>query len=159
MYKVLLAALLAVAAATASARPSEDFTVKFTRRQNGNYPPALQTPPQSSLPQAWIDALNAATAAGKIPNVPVSTLVNGNPTYPNNVGTNTDTCNWTLSKCLGAKDISSVPNNEWTISFDDGPTQASPALYDYLHSHSQAGTHFMVSSAPFWEKKRAAHSD
>jgi len=143
--KTLLASLLALAAV--QARPSSDeFVVKFERRQGNNYPPALQTPPQSSIPQPWIDALNAATAAGKIPNIPPSTLQNDSPVYPNNIGTSKDTCNWTLSKCLGANDISSVPDHEWTVSFDDGPTQASSALYDYLHQQNQAATHFMVCS-------------
>ena len=49
--------------------------VQFTRRQQGSnisYPPAGGTPPRSMTPQSWIDALNAAHAAGKIPDIPQS---------------------------------------------------------------------------------------
>lgn len=149
MLKTLLAPLVLAAAAaltTAQARPSQEvYPVQFTKRQSSTYPATLQTPPQSSLKQEWIDALNAATAAGKIPNISPSTVnADGSISYPNGIGSSKDTCNWTISKCLGARDISSVPDHEWTISFDDGPTGASTALYDFLHQNNQAGTHFMV---------------
>ncbi|UZJ50724.1 hypothetical protein CBS101457_000044 [Exobasidium rhododendri] len=145
MLKTVLTSLFALS--IVCAHPIDTLPATFIRRKSGNnYPPALQTPPQSSLPQAWIDALNAATAAGKIPDISPSTIVNGNPVYPNNIGNSEDTCNWTISKCLGPNDVSTVPDNEWTVSFDDGPTGASSALYDYLHQNNQAATHFMIGS-------------
>jgi hypothetical protein len=62
--------LLALTLSAAAASP-----VQFTRRQQGSnisYPPAGGTPPRSMTPQSWIDALNAAHAAGKIPDIPQS---------------------------------------------------------------------------------------
>jgi len=43
------------------------WTAKYPDPNNNAFPP-------SNMPQAWVDALNAAVAAGKIPNVPVSTM-------------------------------------------------------------------------------------
>jgi hypothetical protein len=139
--KVQFASILALAT-IASARP-----VKFTRQVAGNdYPAALSTPPESSLPQELIDALNQAISAGLIPDIVPSTIVNEAPTYPGNLGSSPEVCNWSITNCIADDDVYETPDNEWALSFDDGPTSASDGLYDYLHIHHQAATHFMVSS-------------
>jgi hypothetical protein len=148
--KLVLVSLLALTTTAAYAQPVKDTSVQFIRRGTDNtYPTALETPPESSIPQAWIDALDTATSAGLIPDIVPSVLVDGAPTYPGKIGYSNDTCNWSITNCLGVNDVSSVPDNEWTVSFDDGPTGVSSKLYDFLYENDQAATHFMVSFFSF----------
>ena len=139
---------LSLASASLSFDTSRSHVVRFHKRAaNSKYPAALKTPPTSSLPQDWVQALNDAISAGKIPDVPVSSVTpSGNVVYPNKVGShNATTCSWTIDKCNGPNDITDAPDGEWTIAFDDGPTADSPKLYNFLKENNQRGTHFMVS--------------
>lgn len=52
----------------------------------------------------------------------------------------------TTAKCNGPNDIYQAPDNEWAISFDDGPTGASSKLYTFLEQNNQSATHFMIGS-------------
>jgi len=103
------------------------------------------SPDVTQLPQAWVDALNAAVAAGKIPNIPQSSNVpNTNPVYPNGLNPNSaQICSGTY-KCRIPGDIWDAPNGSLAIAFDDGPTPASPGLYDFLMTNNQPSTHFMI---------------
>jgi chitin deacetylase len=134
-------------ASHASASSSGEHMVRFHKRASASkYPAANVTPPQSSLPKDWVDALNAAVAAGKIPDIPTSTATSDGVSYASKkVGNSKATCSWTTIKCNGPDDITDAPDGEWTIAFDDGPTGASPLLYQFLQQHNQSGTHFMVS--------------
>ncbi|KAI5476457.1 chitin deacetylase, carbohydrate esterase family 4 protein [Pseudohyphozyma bogoriensis] len=97
--------------------------------------------------QAWVDVYNAAKAAGKIPALPVATLVNGNPTYPTGTATGSSgVCSWTNAHCFGTNDVVAAPDGIIGIAFDDGPQLASPTLYNYLQSQKQKATHFMIGS-------------
>ncbi|KAF8639775.1 hypothetical protein AX17_001035 [Amanita inopinata Kibby_2008] len=116
----------------------------------------------SQVPRRWIDALNAATTAGKIPNIPISTNTPGtNPVYP--LGTNPnsqDICSATY-KCQHVEDIWDAPDGVFASSFDDGPqpvtssfislllnlmvmTQYTPKLVDFLESNNVKTTHFLI---------------
>lgn len=109
-----------------------------------SYPEGWQTPPQSMTPQPWLDALQAAVSSGKIPNVPVATADSqGNIDYPNNAANDPATCSWTVTKCNGPGDIYEAPNNTIAVAFDDGPTEYSNQLYDFLQQQNQPATHFM----------------
>lgn len=123
-----------------------DFTVKITPRQNGNYPPGFAVPTQDQTPQAWLDALAAATAAGKIPNIAPSTNQNGAIVYANNAGNDPSVCSWTVTKCTSSSDIVNAPDNHIAVAFDDGPTGNSGDLYDFLSQNNQSATHFMIGS-------------
>lgn len=135
--------------------------VKF-KRQNpdkSKYPPVLKTPPKSSLPQDWIDALETLQKAGKIPDIPVSTSSDDGITYPKSLKmSQKEICNWSITGCFGQNDIHEAADGVWTISFDDGPTASSPDLYDFLHSHNQAGTHFMIGSQIVAYMENAKHA-
>ncbi|PWN94345.1 glycoside hydrolase/deacetylase, partial [Acaromyces ingoldii] len=139
---------LAGAVSASSSSSSSSGHKQFVRRQSAQasqYPPQLQTPPPSSLKQEWVDAYNKAKAAGKIPDVPLSTEnPDGSNTYPGTY--NKDWCSWTTAKCNGPNDIYQAPDNEWAISFDDGPTGASSKLYTFLEQNNQSATHFMIGS-------------
>ncbi|OWZ62787.1 chitin deacetylase [Cryptococcus neoformans] len=107
------------------------------------YPGPGSTPNVSTIPQAWLDKL----ATVNLPNVPVATPDGGRPTYPNNEDDGDSTiCSFT-DQCRVEDDLYSPPGEKiWALSFDDGPTDVSPALYDYLAQNniSSSATHFMI---------------
>ncbi|SNX81971.1 related to CDA2 - sporulation-specific chitin deacetylase [Melanopsichium pennsylvanicum] len=123
-----------------------DFTVSIRPRQTNNYPPALAVPTAAETPKEWLDALQAATAAGKIPNIAPAMNQGGNIVYANNVGFDQATCSWTVTKCVSKNDIVNAPDNHMAIGFDDGPTSKSDDLYSFLNQYNQSATHFMIGS-------------
>jgi hypothetical protein len=92
-------------------------------------------PDSTQLPQAWVAALNAAVAAGSIPNIPQSTNTpQTNPVYPagiNPVGP--EVCSATY-KCRNPEDIWDAPDGVFASSFDDGPYPVSTAFLGRLIS-------------------------
>lgn len=112
------------------------------KRQNGNSPTDGTSYPQvgssawsagfpnllpnlNNLPQEWVNALNAAVAAGKIPNISVATNTGGNPVYPRGVNPGgPEVCSGT-EKCRNPDDIWDAPDGVLAISFDDGPSLVS----------------------------------
>ncbi|KII95210.1 carbohydrate esterase family 4 protein [Plicaturopsis crispa FD-325 SS-3] len=106
------------------------------------------TPDPSKYPAQWVNALNAAVSAGKIPDIPVSTSSNGdNPVYPNNLSpTSPEVCSATY-QCRNLEyDIWDAPNGTVGIGFDDGPLPTSTKLYEFLQANNQKATHFMIGS-------------
>ena len=120
------------------------------------------------MPQAWVNALNSAVAAGKIPNVPLSNITTPgtNPVYPNGFNpTSPQVCSGTYG-CRVPGDIWDAPNGVFASAFDDGPTpvscfyflpdnrfsdsyypiQSTPALVQFLQSNNVITTHFMIGS-------------
>jgi peptidoglycan/xylan/chitin deacetylase (PgdA/CDA1 family) len=100
------------------------------------------------MPAAWLNALNAAVAAGQIPNIPPSVVsaTGDNIAYP--AGTNstgTDVCSATFG-CYASDDILNAPAGVFATSFDDGPTDGSTLLYDFLEPKNISATHFMIGS-------------
>lgn len=143
MLRLLLLATLAGSALAG------DFTVKILPRQAssvGSYPPPLAIPTADQTPKEWLDALDAAIAAGKIPNIAPALNQGGSPVYQNNEGNDPNTCSWTATKCVSKTDIVNAPPSHMTIGFDDGPTENSDDLYDFLSQHNQSATHFMIGS-------------
>uniref|UniRef100_V5E8G1 chitin deacetylase n=1 Tax=Kalmanozyma brasiliensis (strain GHG001) TaxID=1365824 RepID=V5E8G1_KALBG len=123
-----------------------DFTVKIRPRQTMTYPTPFEIPTLAQTPQEWMDALSAATAAGKIPNIAPAQLVDGNPVYANNAGFDSSTCSWTVTKCTGSNDIVNAPPHQMAVGFDDGPTENSGDLYGFLSQVNQSATHYMIGS-------------
>ncbi|GAC73881.1 hypothetical protein PANT_9d00313 [Moesziomyces antarcticus T-34] len=140
MLRLLLLASLAGSALAG------DFTVKIRARQNNSYPPGFAIPTADQTPKEWLDALSAATAAGKIPGIAPATLQNGSPVYANNAGFDPHTCSWTVTKCVSDTDIVNAPDNHIAVAFDDGPTGNSGDLYSFLSQYNQSATHFMIGS-------------
>ena len=78
-------------------------------------------PDLTRLPKEWVDALNSAVSAGKIPNIPVATDTGGNPAYPPGVDAGSpQVCSGT-AKCRNPDDIWDAPDGVLAVSFDDGP--------------------------------------
>ncbi|KAF5320726.1 hypothetical protein D9619_000933 [Psilocybe cf. subviscida] len=103
------------------------------------------SPDPRALPAEWVNALNAAVSAGKIPNNPIPTNTpNTNPIYP--AGTNPngpEVCSATY-KCRAPGDIWDAPEGVFASSFDDGPSEFTPGLVDFLKAHNETTTHFMI---------------
>ncbi|KAH9922819.1 uncharacterized protein BXZ73DRAFT_104051 [Epithele typhae] len=113
------------------------------------YPTAWKNIQAKDVPQAWIDALNAAKAAGKIPDIPVSTQTEAgtNPTYPDGHSpTSKEICSSTYKECRNPDDIWDAPDGVFASSFDDGPDDASMTLYEFLNEQKVVTTHFMIGS-------------
>ncbi|OAX43494.1 carbohydrate esterase family 4 protein [Rhizopogon vinicolor AM-OR11-026] len=109
------------------------------------FPPGV--PDTASLPQAWVDALNAAVKAGKIPDTPVSTGSNGmNPVYPTGYDPMSQTVCSSTYKCVIPGDLWNAPAGVVGLSFDDGPQPASPQLYQFLANNSEHATHFFIGT-------------
>ncbi|KAF9006673.1 hypothetical protein BDQ17DRAFT_1389452 [Cyathus striatus] len=106
------------------------------------------TPDSSALPQEWVDALNAAVSAGTVPDVPPSVPVpSSNPVYPNGLNPNSPTVCSATYKCKLPDDIWDIPDGHFGVSFDDGPTDASPKLLNFLNQNNVIATHFMIGVA------------
>ncbi|TFK28739.1 glycoside hydrolase/deacetylase [Coprinopsis marcescibilis] len=99
-----------------------------------------------ALPQEWVDALAEAVEAGRIPDIPRTTMptADGNPVYPpqfNPVSINV--CSTTY-KCVHPEDIWDAPAGVFSSSFDDGPYPTSGRLIEFLAAHNVRTTHFMI---------------
>jgi peptidoglycan/xylan/chitin deacetylase (PgdA/CDA1 family) len=159
----MLAALLALPLAAAGALPTfqprdTPFAELFKRAgavpdpNSGDfashYPSNWKTPNATDVPQAWKDKL----ASIKLPpNNPVATTSksNGGSAYDgiDKGGNNPDICSFTWG-CIADSDYFEAPNGTWLLNFDDGPTEASPRLYDFLRNNQieKNATHFMIGS-------------
>ncbi|KAF9185533.1 chitin deacetylase [Haplosporangium sp. Z 767] len=82
-----------------------------------NYPPPNAIPPtNSSEVQAWIKELGDLSGA---PNIPLRS---------------------------GAPPASCSAPNTWGLTFDDGPSTATPTLLDYLKTNKLSATFFVIGS-------------
>ncbi|KAK4684056.1 chitin deacetylase, partial [Tremellales sp. Uapishka_1] len=108
---------------------------------SSSYPSTTVSPAASTLPQAWIDKLATIT----LPSFGPSSPNNGYPTYTNGSGTDADICSFTY-QCTVESDLLNPPDGVFALSFDDGPTSASPTLYTFLAANniSADATHFMI---------------
>ena len=79
-------------------------------------------PDPNVLPKPWVDALNAAVQAGKIPNIPPSIGSPGqNPKYPDGINPNDPNICSSTYKCRIQGDHWDAPDGVFASSFDDGP--------------------------------------
>ena len=106
------------------------------------------TDPYTNTPQQWLNALKDAVSSGAIPDLPVSKLTNGNPTYDSQDAAGPTLCSGTY-QCRGKDEIWDAPDGMIGLSVDDGPVSdagASPRLYDFLKQQNQRITHFMIGA-------------
>ncbi|CAD6953199.1 unnamed protein product [Tilletia caries] len=116
-----------------------------SRQATDAYPPLNGEPLSAKqIKPEWKAALDAAVKAGKIPNIPPSSSPDGGtPTYP--AGTDmTAVCSWSASKCQGPNDIHQGADNYVGINFDDGPTQSTPRLNQFLLKNNISATRFLI---------------
>lgn len=68
----------------------------------------------------------------------------GNPKYPE--GTDPlgpEICSFTQG-CIAHTDVAWAPNGTIGVNFDDGPSEFSPQLYDFLEERNLSVTHFYI---------------
>lgn len=53
-------------------------------------------------------------------------------------------CTWSFDRCIAPDDLYTCPTGQYAVTFDDGPSEFSPKLYDYLKSINVKTTFFMV---------------
>ncbi|KAG0044161.1 chitin deacetylase [Gryganskiella cystojenkinii] len=105
-----------------------------------NYPPANQIPPTNSPQvQAWLKELDLTGA----PNFPLHT---GAPPDPSKVPALPNECWWTSDGCAADDLTACAAPNTWGLTFDDGPSQFTPALLDYLKAQKLSATFFLIGS-------------
>ncbi|CAK9784215.1 unnamed protein product [Cutaneotrichosporon oleaginosum] len=112
-----------------------------------HYPPSGRVA-NGTLPQAWVDKYNRVKAEGKIPSPevnPVAVRRDGNPVYEGRDGSDKSICSFNTG-CRADDDYFLAPDGMFVLTFDDGPTPASPALYDFMQENNitRQATHFMI---------------
>ncbi|KAI7894352.1 uncharacterized protein EV154DRAFT_498500 [Mucor mucedo] len=114
----------------AAVAPSTNF--KFTE----TYPEAGIIP--TAKPE-WLELLkNVDIAAAPVYKV-------GNGLGPQQEVAGQDPyCDWTFTGCFGKDDLYKCPKGQWALTYDDGPSEFSPKLYDYLDKVDVKVTFFMV---------------
>ncbi|KAK0549286.1 hypothetical protein OC861_004484 [Tilletia horrida] len=143
-FRLLPVAILLAGQAAAQLNKGS-FRVEIKRQSSGTYP-ALNGQPlkESDCKPEWKAALDAAIKAGKIPDIPPSSSVDGGtPTYPSSVVMK-DVCNWSIDQCQGPNDIHSSPDGWAAVNFDDGPTQATMRLNSFLVKNNISATRFLI---------------
>ncbi|KAG0256632.1 chitin deacetylase [Mortierella polycephala] len=103
------------------------------------YPKANEIPPTDSPEvQAWLKEID----------------FKGAPDLPLNVGEPPECpeppvpeeCYWTCDGCAGDDIVKCGRANTWGLTFDDGPSTATPTLLDYLKTNKLSGTFFLIGS-------------
>jgi peptidoglycan/xylan/chitin deacetylase (PgdA/CDA1 family) len=97
------------------------------------------------MPQAWIDALNVAVQANKIPNIApsVQNTPAANPVYNGVSATDPSVCSGSYG-CRVPGDIYDAPAGVMGLGFDDGPLAPSDNLYAFLKQNEIKATHFYI---------------
>ncbi|KAG0228934.1 hypothetical protein B0O80DRAFT_440583 [Mortierella sp. GBAus27b] len=153
-----------VASSAAAPNPTTPTTPSTAAPPVLNLPPFSGTfvnkyPTQDAIPPtnsaevtAWLAELNMASVP-VFPVVPFN--ANGDPTNPTAVPA--DACDWTVTNCIN-KDLTTCPLGVWGLTYDDGPTTFSGALYDELDKTNQKATLFYIGSNVIqnWQLARRA---
>jgi chitin deacetylase len=113
------------------------------------YPAPGSTPGSDKIPQAWKDRLAEVKKSSAWPTYGPSNPNNGYPLYTAPNGTKLEgkdpntVCSFTY-ECHAPSDIFDGPDGVIGLNFDDGPTQFSGELYDFIEANNISATHFMI---------------
>ncbi|KAF9433495.1 chitin deacetylase [Entomortierella beljakovae] len=109
-------------------------------------------PTDTALVKQWLAELNL-TDVPTFPVVPFTAA--GDPKSPNSIPA--ASCDWTITGCFN-KDIVTCPKGVWGLTYDDGPTEFSSQLYDFLDKTDQKATLFYIGSNVIqnWQSARRA---
>ncbi|KAG0378272.1 chitin deacetylase [Mortierella sp. AD032] len=102
-------------------------------------------PPGSAVPntdhpqvQKWLSEID-------LTGVPLIDLNQGEPPEcPAQVASGV--CYWTCEDCAGEDVVECPDKNVWGLTFDDGPTPATPALLDFLDQQQVKATFFLIGA-------------
>ncbi|KAI7860238.1 hypothetical protein BDC45DRAFT_430956 [Circinella umbellata] len=108
--------------------------------QNFQFKETYPEPYTVPKPKAeWLNLIKNA----KITNAPPLTTTSSALVMPNNAAED-PYCTWSFSQCLGPDDVYTCPKGSWTVSFDDGPSEYTPKLLDFLKEKNEKVTFFVV---------------
>ncbi|KAG1459978.1 hypothetical protein G6F56_006048 [Rhizopus delemar] len=99
-------------------------------------------PEAGSIPTAkpeWLELIKGANTT----DAPVYTNTDGLGPQQEKEGED-PYCDWTFTGCFGKDDLYECPKGQWALTYDDGPSEYSPKLYDYLDKVKVKATFFMV---------------
>ncbi|MBW0473060.1 hypothetical protein O181_012775 [Austropuccinia psidii MF-1] len=111
------------------------------------YPPPDKVPPTDSpFVKEWLAKIDLS----KVPAIPIKGIGGcenaTNAAAITKAGPDGD-CWWTCGGCTSKEDVTTCPvKNTWGLSYDDGPTENSVRLLDYLDQHQLKATFFVVGS-------------
>lgn len=139
MYtKLFLFATIALTAVSAHPGPhtNEKRAVPSTFKFSETFPEPGVIP--KAKPE-WLELLKGKTIA----NAPVYKPAPGQSPQPEVPGKDPH-CDWTFTGCFGKDDLYQCPKGQWALTYDDGPSEFSPKLYDYLDKVNVKVTFYMV---------------
>ncbi|KAG8970195.1 chitin deacetylase, partial [Tulasnella sp. 427] len=113
----------------------------------GSFPALDQVPPTDSPQvQAWIQEV--ANSGVTVPTFSATTATTDNPCTANSaIAADTSRCWWTCGGCTRQTDIVSCPDKlTWGVSFDDGPSDYTADLLNYMDDVKLKSTFFVVGS-------------
>ncbi|KAG2228948.1 hypothetical protein INT48_006153, partial [Thamnidium elegans] len=117
------------------AQSSASTTNTTSTANTQSYPAAGSKP----VPKPeWVELIKNAN----ITNAPV---LKSNGDDGPNVNGEDKYCDWAMSGCMGSS-IGDCPKGQWGLTFDDGPSEFSPILYDFLKTTNQKATLFMIGA-------------
>ncbi|KAI9323535.1 hypothetical protein BX666DRAFT_1887876 [Dichotomocladium elegans] len=134
ILNIFASTTLAQAPAPSSAPTLQMPTSSFPWKETYPLPGVIP----SAKPE-WLSIIKS----GEIPNAPVVQTAAGALVNPQPIGQD-PFCHWSFSTCKRPTDIFTCQKGHWGLSFDDGPTPASPVLYDYLDQHKTKATFFLI---------------
>ncbi|RIA92074.1 Carbohydrate Esterase Family 4 protein [Glomus cerebriforme] len=109
------------------------LTFTINAQLAGQWPPVDKPPPPNA---DWTKLVDQT----KVPAIAQSK-------NENDCSAKGDVCNWSCTNCVRTTDIIQCPNKyDWGLSFDDGPTEFTPTLLDYLESQNITLTFFVIGS-------------
>ncbi|KAF9350523.1 hypothetical protein BGX26_011316 [Mortierella sp. AD094] len=140
-------------AAGANVPPPIISLIPFNGTFTGAYPPTFAVAPTDTpLAKQWIAQYNTANITS-LPVVPFTAA--GDPVSPTTIPA--AACDWTVTNCIN-QDIVTCPLGVWGLTYDDGPTEFSAQLYDFLDKTDQKATLFYIGSNVItnWQAARRA---
>ncbi|KAI7828260.1 putative chitin deacetylase, partial [Gamsiella multidivaricata] len=106
------------------------------------YPPINAIPPTNSPEvQAWLKEIGDLSGA---PNIPLPNPTAQPPPCAKKPLPNE--CHWTCDGCSSDDITACAAPNTWGLTFDDGPSTATPALLDFLKKDKLSATFFLIGS-------------
>lgn len=107
-----------------------------------DYPTINEVPPTTSAEVvAWLKEVDLSGA----PAIPVLTAPKGSPPACVEPAV-ANSCVWTCDACASDDITSCAVPNTWGLTFDDGPSTATPTLLDYLKTNKLSASFFLIGS-------------
>ncbi|KAG1141895.1 hypothetical protein G6F37_007830 [Rhizopus arrhizus] len=141
MYQQLFL-LASIALAAVNAHPGSHSSSTTTATKTSTFKFTETFPEAGAIPTAkpeWLELIKNIN----ITQAPVYTNTNGLGPQPEVQGED-PYCDWTFTGCFGKDDLYQCPKGQWALTYDDGPSEYSPKLYDYLDQVKVKATFFMV---------------